>query len=89
MKLDETFRIEPDDRSWNLVRRISEARDKDKNLKFDENGNQLWNEDTTYHANLKQALSAYLDAAIKPASKDAETLLNAIARVEKKIEEAQ
>lgn len=67
MNLDEQTTIEKDSRCWILTQRVSEAKDKEGNRKLDkETGEPLWNEDQTYHANLGQALTYYLDNCLKP-----------------------
>ncbi len=85
MKLDEFFTVEPDTACWVLTQRVSEARDKDGVRKLDKITKEpLWNEDASYHANLKQALVKYLDLSLK-GSDDAQAILNRIKEVEERI----
>lgn len=85
MKLDEKFSIEQDTHSWNLVEKVSEAKDKGGNPKFNDDGSQMWNVDTSYHANLKQALVWYLHKAPN-GSTDITDAISAISEAEKRIE---
>lgn len=85
MNLDEHFYIEQDTHSWNLVEKVSEAKDKDGKLKLNDDGSQKWNLDTSYHANLKQALLWYLHKAPN-GSTDITDAISAISEAEKRIE---
>lgn len=85
MQLDEFYTVEKDSRCWILTQRLSEAMDKDGNRKFDKDTNEpLWNEDQTYHANLKQALTYYLDNCLR-GSKTLQDVINRIAEAENNI----
>lgn len=88
MKLDEFYTVEADTACWVLTQRVSEARDKDGNRKTDKDtGEPLWNTEQSYHANLRQALTKYLDNALQP-SQDILDVRNRIAQVEANIEKA-
>lgn len=77
MKLDKFYTVEPDASCWVLN---YEKVGPDKNDK----GELITSRNTSYHANLKQALSKYLDNTLKPCS-TVEAVINRIDEVEEMI----
>lgn len=87
IQLDDKFHIEEDAYSWNLVEKVSEAKDREGNPKFDTEGKRVWNTEVTYHMNLRQALCFYLSCS----QKGSKTVLDAVDRMleaEERIEKA-
>jgi hypothetical protein len=88
MKLDSNYSIEHSSDCWVLTQRVSEARDKEGNRKMDkETGEPLWNTEQSYHANLRQALTAYLNKCLDEAT-DILDVRNIIADAEARIAKA-
>ena len=75
--LDDDFYIEEDVCSWNLVQKLSPAKDKEGNEKLDENGKPVWNTDKSYHPTLGTALSWYLNQCLR----GSESLLHVLTRI--------
>ena len=78
MRLDENWTVEPDTRCWVLTY----EKTGDINPKT---GKPTITSNQSYHANLKQALLAYLDKYLEP-SKDVQDVLNRIREAEARIE---
>lgn len=78
IKLDKNYRIEEDAHSWNLVYEgkgpVNPKTGKPKKLY-----------DISYHANLKQALSTYLDKSLK-GSTELQGVLARLSEVEQRIQ---
>jgi len=78
MKLDEFYTVEPDTSCWVLT---YEKIGPEKNNK----GELIISRNTSYHANLKQALCKYLDNALKPCD-TVESVIDRINEVESMIQ---
>lgn len=77
MKLDEFYTVEKDSRCWILTyEKIGPE--------INEKGNPVVSRDETYHANLKQALTYYLDNCLR-GSQDAQDVLRRITEAEGRI----
>ena len=77
MKLDEFYTVESDASCWVLTFEKKGPETNDK-------GELITSRNTSYHANLKQALLKYLDNALKPCG-TVQAVVNRIAEVESMI----